>query len=151
VFTKLSEDERADLFAAQKLAQAGQAYSWQPAPNTRLDAGEILWLQDYLSRYVHDSQQRPTGAVEPRVATTPKSGGRPICTFSLAYLRKHLTQHLPAADVDAKFREIIWAVEEGALVKFEPRMAINIALKKLKEGVWTRPNRMPPNWRRAVA
>jgi len=56
-----------------------------------------------------------------------------------------------AADVDMKFREIVWAVEEGALIKFEPRFAVNIALKKLKNGLWTRPNRMPPNWRRAVA
>jgi hypothetical protein len=151
VFAKLSVDERADLFTAQRQAQAGQAHSWQPAPTTRLDDGQILWLQDYLSRYANDSQQRPVSALQTKAAPVTKAGARKICTFSLAYLRKQLTQQATAADLDVKFREIVWAVEEGALAKFEPRLAINIALKKLKEGVWTRPNRMPPNWRRAIA
>jgi len=30
-------------------------------------------------------------------------------------------------------------------------LAVNIALKKLREGAWTRPNRMPPNWMIAAA
>ena len=32
--------------------------------------------------------------------------------------------------------------------RFEVPLAANIALKKLREGAWTRPNRMPPNWLR---
>ena len=39
-------------------------------------------------------------------------------------------------------------MEEGALRRFEVPLAANIALKKLREGAWTRPNRMPPNWLR---
>ena len=151
VFAKLSDDERADLFNAQRLAQAGQPQAWQPASDTRLDTGEILWLRDYLARYANESKQRPASEMPAKGAACAKPGIRRICTFSLAYLRKQLTQHLTAGEVDEKYREIVWAAEEGALMKFEPRLAINIALKKLKEGVWTRPNRMPPNWRRAVA
>jgi hypothetical protein len=29
--------------------------------------------------------------------------------------------------------------------------AVNIALKKIREGQWTRPHRMPPNWMRKLS
>ena len=44
-------------------------------------------------------------------------------------------------------REILWSMEEGALNRYEIPLAINTALKLVREGRWTRPNRMPPNWR----
>ncbi len=46
---------------------------------------------------------------------------------------------------------MLWAVEEGALRRFEAAKGVNIALKKIREGAWTRPNRMPPNWRAITA
>lgn len=51
----------------------------------------------------------------------------------------------PAADT---FREIAYAVEEGALTKWPVPHAINIALKKLRERAWTRPKGMPLDWGR---
>jgi hypothetical protein len=47
---------------------------------------------------------------------------------------------------------VVFAVEEGALAKFPVPLAVNIALKKIREGVWSCPNRMPPDWgvRRAL-
>jgi hypothetical protein len=30
-------------------------------------------------------------------------------------------------------------------------LAVNIALKKIREGAWSRPNQMPPNWARLSA
>ena len=44
-------------------------------------------------------------------------------------------------------REILWSMEEGALNRYQVPLAINTALKLVREGRWTRPNRMPPNWR----
>jgi len=41
---------------------------------------------------------------------------------------------------------VIWAVEHGALRRFDLGLALNIALKKIREGAWSKPNRMPPNW-----
>ena len=35
--------------------------------------------------------------------------------------------------------------------RFELPLAVNIALKKIREGCWSRPNRMPPNWLRTQA
>lgn len=48
--------------------------------------------------------------------------------------------------------EVVFAVEEGALVKFPIPLAVNIALKKIREGAWSSPYRMPPDWsgRRAL-
>lgn len=151
VFAKLTGDERSELFAAQRLSQAGQLSAWHPASNTKLDADEVLWLQDFLTRYANDAQQRPVAVAQPKNPAATKPGTRLISTFTLAYLRKQISKHVAGSEVDQRFREIVWAVEEGSLAKFEPRFAVNIAVKKLKEGVWTRPNRMPPNWRRAVA
>ena len=44
------------------------------------------------------------------------------------------------------FRQVLWSIEEGALRRFDARLALNIALKKIRDGAWTRPNRLPPNW-----
>ena len=48
--------------------------------------------------------------------------------------------------------EIVYAAEEGALAKYPVPLAVNIALKKLREGTWSSPHRMPPDWhlRRAL-
>jgi hypothetical protein len=54
------------------------------------------------------------------------------------------------ADSAERLREVVWSIEEGALRRFQPLHAMRIALKKIREGVWTRPNRMPPNWARAL-
>ena len=43
-------------------------------------------------------------------------------------------------------RQVLWSIEAGALRRFSPLHAAHIALKKIREGAWTRPNRMPPNW-----
>ena len=44
------------------------------------------------------------------------------------------------------FRQVLWSIEEGALRRFDARLALNIALKKIRDGAWTKPNRLPPNW-----
>ena len=44
------------------------------------------------------------------------------------------------------FRQVLWSIEEGALRRFDTRLALNIALKKIRDGAWTKPNRLPPNW-----
>ena len=151
VFDKLSGEERSAFFEAQRRVQAGLRGNWQPDSSTKLNAEEVAWLTDFLTRYRQDAQPRPASAAQPRASTDNKVGARQISTFTLAYLRKQISRQVNSSEVDQRFREIVWAMEEGSLAKFEPRFAVNIAIKKLKEGLWTRPNRMPPNWRRAVA
>jgi len=35
----------------------------------------------------------------------------------------------------------------GALLKFPIPLAVNIALKKVRDGLWSCPHQMPPDWR----
>ena len=81
----------------------------------------------------------PAGADSPR----PR---RRLSMLELARVRHGLQAARGSTDVDELCRQIVWSVEEGALAKFPALHAIHIALKKVREGVWTRPHRMPPNW-----
>jgi hypothetical protein len=79
------------------------------------------------------------------------AGPRRVSVFDLARIRRSLQSLSGENDVAELCRQILWATEEGALSKHSPALAINIALKKVREGLWTRPNRMPPNWVRQIA
>ena len=74
-----------------------------------------------------------------------------LTQIEVARLRRGLLATLPNAAASETLREVVWAVEEGTLRQYEPAHALNIALKLVREGKWTRPNRMPPNWQRALA
>jgi hypothetical protein len=65
---------------------------------------------------------------------------------------KTLAAAAGTAPVPGLLREILFAVEEGALTKFPAPLAINVALKKIREGAWSSPHRMPLDWgmRRAL-
>ena len=71
---------------------------------------------------------------------------RRLSMLELARVRHGLQSALGRTDVDELCRQIVWSVEEGALTKFPALKAIHIALKKVREGAWSRPHRMPPNW-----
>jgi hypothetical protein len=64
----------------------------------------------------------------------------------LARTRKRLQDAVANHEAAEVLRQVVWAVEEGALRRFDLPLAVNIALKKIREGAWTRPNRMPPKW-----
>jgi hypothetical protein len=76
---------------------------------------------------------------------------RRLSAFLLGRARARLLQVAEASLAGELWRQIVWSVEEGALSRFEPSLALNIAVKKVRDGAWTRPNRMPPNWARQLA
>jgi hypothetical protein len=76
---------------------------------------------------------------------------RRLSALILGRARARLQQVASATPAAELWRQIVWSVEEGALRRFEPALALNIAVKKVREGAWTRPNRMPPNWARQLA
>jgi hypothetical protein len=76
---------------------------------------------------------------------------RRLSTLELARTRKRVIETVSTHDAPEVLRQIVWAVEEGALRRFDMPLALNIALKKVREGAWSRPNRMPPNWARIAA
>jgi hypothetical protein len=74
-----------------------------------------------------------------------------MTVFELARLRRDLQAAVDPAAADDRLREVVWSIEEGALRRFQTLHAIRIAMKKIREGAWTRPNRMPPNWARGLS
>ena len=72
--------------------------------------------------------------------------------FELARLKREIQKAGSCgSDRPELLREVVWSIEVGALQRFKPVHAMNIALKKIREGVWTRPHRMPPNWMRGLS
>jgi len=76
---------------------------------------------------------------------------RKLSAFELGRLSHQLQSTASVAGAPELMRQIVWSIEVGALKRFDLRHAVHIALKKIREGTWTRPHRMPPNWVRALS
>ena len=120
---------------------------------TRLTAEEqqwVLWQLHLIARPEPVAEKAPAApTVSARSTPTEYTGPRRLAPLDAARLRRKVLETVAASDAAETFRQVLWSVEEGALRRFNAGKAINIALKKLREGAWTRPNRMPPNWRAA--
>ena len=143
ILARLSESEK----AAYDRAWLERAGHMGFAAATQLSATDQAYLQAQLASIAHPAAPppAPTVGATPAQAATP-GGPRRLSPLEGARLRKRLGELLPGSEVPETFRQMLWAVEEGALQRFESAKAVNIALKKLREGVWSRPNRMPPQW-----
>jgi len=114
------------------------------------DRGEMLRELEQMARARREPPKPILGpAVRP--SSAPYAGPRRLSALELARTRKRVQECVSSRDIAETLRQLIWAVEEGALRRFEVPLAVNIALKKIREGAWTRPNRMPPNWARLAA
>ena len=133
-------------------ARYDQAFS-QHAPTMAFDADSTLTAEQQSSvlqllAILARPQPQATPARAPCLGTATDSPRprRRLSILELARVRHGLQAACGTTDVDELCRQIVWAVEEGALTKFPQRHAVNIALKKVREGAWSRPHRMPPNW-----
>jgi hypothetical protein len=124
--------------------------------DTRLSAEErsqlLLQLRQMAGARI--SVSSPSISVRPGPSATNESphSQRRLSAFAIARIRQRTLGLVGAEQATQKIvRQVVWAVEEGALRRFAPPLALNIALKKIREGTWTRPNRMPPNWSRPDA
>jgi hypothetical protein len=79
-----------------------------------------------------------------------KGRRRGVSVFELARLKREIQRAGSCSGRPELLREVVWSIEVGALQRFKPLHAMNIALKKIREGGWTRPHRMPPNWMRSL-
>ena len=126
--TQLSPEDRNQLLA--QLAQLAAARSCPTAANR---------------------PGSPAAAATKPTTRTAFAPSRRLSLLELARTRKRIQDAVPGPHATDILRQVIWAVEEGALRRFETALGVNIALKKIREGSWTKPNRMPPNWLRADA
>ncbi|MBS0614468.1 MAG: hypothetical protein JSS24_14945 [Proteobacteria bacterium] len=148
---KLSEAERAAFF----LASRNRVTSMHFDAETRFDAAEQAKLRELLATLATDSARgrlAPAGEGQTAVAraAAPLSLRR-LSPLEAARLRRGIVQQAGTPQSAELFRQALWSVEEGALRRFATPLAINIALKKIREGQWSRPHRMPPNWLRFAA
>ena len=144
MWSRASAAERARFFIASR----DRLTSLEFDANTQLtpaDRGNIL------AQLAQVAAARPApGALKPASATHAAKGPRRLSVLEIARTRNQVLELVPAPNAQEVLRQVLWAVEEGALQRFGAAMAVNIALKKIREGAWSRPNRMPPNWMRAL-
>jgi hypothetical protein len=141
MWSRASAAERSRFFTASR----DRLTTFEFDSDTQLtpqDRGEIL------AQLAQLANARPTPSPTTPKTTPDYAGPRRLSVLELARTRKRVLETVPGGSSAEILRQVIWAVEEGALRRFDPRLATNIALKKIREGAWTRPNRMPPNWLR---
>ena len=88
----------------------------------------------------------PPSQRNPPTETSSTPRARPLTLFELARLKRDIQTTTSIAATPELLRQVIWSIESGALKRFAPQHAIHIALKKIRLGTWTRPNRLPPQW-----
>jgi hypothetical protein len=110
------------------------------------DRGRVLQFLSVLA--IEPSST--TASSSPAAASTTR-GPRKLSIFELARLKREIQSASSSASAPELMRQVVWSIEEGSLKRFASVHAIHIALKKIREGAWTRPNRMPPNWARAIS
>ena len=113
-------------------------------PDTHLTPEDRGYLLAELAQLAAARPSPATRANQPAKAIP--SGPRRLSVLDLARARRQILSAVPGPNGEETLRQVVWAVEEGALRRFALQLALNIALKKIREGAWTRPNRMPPNW-----
>jgi hypothetical protein len=140
MWNRASAAERARYFVASRDRLTSLQFD-EKTQLTSEDRGEILnQLSLVAAARPVSSHPKPTGA-----APSPK-GPRRLSVLELARVRREILKVVPTVSSPEVLRQVIWAVEQGALQRFSVTMAVNIALKKIREGAWSRPHRMPPNW-----
>jgi len=141
----LSPAERRQYDEASRTHRPHMAFD----ADSRLSAEERGRVLQQLSTLAAQPKVTVSAGAEPRRTVAP-SGPRKLSVFELARLRRDVQGATSSATAPEFLRQVVWSIEEGALKRFSPTHAIHIALKKIREEAWTRPNRMPPNWARAL-
>lgn len=147
----LSPRERRAYQNALRMHQASMEFDAQSelSADTKNKILQLLASLATPTSHSCPSAPRPTPRLSPQ--TRRPQARRKLSLFELGRLRHHLQAATSTAAAPDLLRQIVWSVESGALRRFDTRHAVHIALKKVREGLWTRPNRMPPNWARALS
>ena len=137
---RASPDERARYYAASR----DRLTCFEFDRETKLTPEDRGFL---LAELAQLALARPVVARKAAQTPAPEAAGpRRLSVLEVARARRQVLEAVPAAQGGEILRQVIWAVEEGALRRFASRLALNIALKKIREGAWSKPHRMPPNW-----
>ena len=147
---KLSDRERVEFFHASRDRRTAMTFDAASALSAE-ERGGVLEILARVSAARPAPQPTSAGLGVRSAPAVDLSKPRRLSALEAARVRKQITQVVGVGAATEVFREVLWSVEEGALRRFETPLAVNIALKKLREGLWRRPNRMPPQWLRTAA
>jgi hypothetical protein len=139
---RASADERTRYYAATQARRT----SFEFAPDTQLTAEDQGYL---LAQLQQQATARPghAPAAPAKPVSPPPTGPRRLSTLERARIRRAVLEAAsPTSSGNELVRQVLWAIEVGALRRFPVGLALNIARKKLREGAWTKPHRLPPNW-----
>jgi hypothetical protein len=147
IFARLSAGERSRFSAASSHRRTTLEFD----ADTRLlptERAHVLATLESLARARPASVQAP-------VATDRAAGPRRLTALEVLKAHKGLRTLAVARAEEPPvglLGEVVFAAEEGALARYPVALALNIALKKIREGAWSSPRRMPPDWslRRAL-
>jgi hypothetical protein len=143
LWDKASADERARYFVASRDRLTHVDFD----PDTRLTPEDRGWILAQLAQLaIAKPTEAAPNATKPKPSNPAYQGPRRLSVLDHARTRKRILECVPGAAAAEVLRQVIWAVEEGALRRFEVTLALNIAVKKIRDGAWSRPNRMPPQW-----
>jgi hypothetical protein len=140
---RASTEEKAQFFRASRSGVRRIEFDAESRLSPE-DRGRILAQLDQMARA--RTMVRPAAK---SVQAPLYAGPKKLSALEVARARRKIAEAVPPKDSAETLRQVIWAIEEGALRRFELSLGLNIALKKIREGCWTRPNRMPPDWLRA--
>jgi len=144
---RMSAAEQRAFDEAQRLHTSGMSFG----ENSQLSAEQRATVLTFLEICAVKPAAAPRAASSSAASSTVPSGPRQLTVFELARLRRELQAAADPAETSERLREVVWSIEQGALRRFQSLHAMRIALKKIREGAWTRPNRMPPNWTRELS
>jgi len=147
VLQKLTVAENAEFYRASRDRSTEMRFE-ETSALTPEERGQVLAILACIST---EKPAQTAPASRPRVAPKSFARARKLSPLESARLRKSILLTVPSSAAQEVFIQVLWSIEEGALRQFAPAMATNIALKKIREGAWMRPYRMPPNWMRSAA
>jgi len=137
---RMSEAERARYDAAVLSGRPGPLWD----SDTSLSVGEQLWLAGTLKRTQLAPVSRPLPNT--RVATQQPAGVliRRLPSPLIFEARRRLSALVGEDRVATLWEELRYSVEEGALSALPFTHAMNVALKLVRSGRWSRPRQMIP-------
>lgn len=140
---KLNGEDSRRYLAALDARQSTMEFS----PHCQLTDEERLVLCESMARSAAEPvAQQVREPPAPPLQSAALSPPRRLSLIELARLQAKVQDVVVAAEAPEAMRQVAWSIQFGALRRYPVYMALNIAVKKLREGCWSRPNRMPPNW-----
>lgn len=142
VVRKLSGEDSRVFLAALDARQVTMGFS----PACQLTDEERRVIHEALARAAATPREESPRPVPAPLPPASQVGPRRLSLLELARLQAKIRDVVAAADAPEAIRQVAWSVQFGALKRYPVYLALNVAAKKLRDGCWSRPNRMPPNW-----